>query len=108
MNKTKPFQRRHQFEILRQLCNFIPTFLVSKIARSHGIDKQARSFSPWSHVVAMIYAQLTHAIGLKDVCDGLHQWSGPLSAIRGAVAPCRNTLWHANRQREAKMAEDLL
>jgi hypothetical protein len=94
--------------VLRQLCNFIPPFMVQKIARSHGVDKQARSFSPWSHVVAMIYAQLTHAIGLNDVCDALGQWSGPLSAIRGAVPPSRNTLSHANRQRDARMAEELL
>jgi hypothetical protein len=33
----------------------------------------ARSFSAWSHVVSMLFAQLTHAIGLNDVCDALRQ-----------------------------------
>ena len=33
---------------------------------------------------------------------------GPLSAIRGAVAPKRNTLSHANKERNAQMAETLL
>jgi hypothetical protein len=27
------------------------------------------NFQPWSHVVCMLFAQLTHAIGLNDVCD---------------------------------------
>jgi len=107
MNK-KPIQRRHQFEVLRQVCNFIPAFLVSRIARETGVDKKARTFSPWSHVVAMIYGQLTHVIGLNDLCDGLQLFSGPLSAIRAAVAPSRNTLSHANRERDAGMAEKLL
>jgi hypothetical protein len=107
MNKH-PSQRRHQFEVLRQVCNFIPVFLVSKIARETGVDKKARTFSPWSHVVAMIYAQLTHAIGLNDVCDALSLARGPLSALRAAVAPSRNALSHANRERDAKMAEKLL
>jgi uncharacterized protein DUF4372 len=34
-----------------------------------GVDSMARSFSTWSHVVGMLFAQLTHAIGLNDVCD---------------------------------------
>ena len=67
----------------------------------------ARSFSPWSHVVCMLFAQLTHAIGLNDVCDALGLHSGPLSAIRGATAPSRNNLSHANKRRDAALAERL-
>lgn len=106
--QTKPFQRAHNFEVLRQVCNLIPPFLVSKVARQFGVHKKARRFTPWSHVVAMLYAQLTHAIGLNDVCDALRLFSGPLSAIRNAVGPSPNALSHANRVRDARMAEQLL
>src|SRR5262249_30473846 len=58
-------------------------------------------------VVSLLYAQLTHAIGLNDVCDALRLHSGPLSAVRGATAPSRNTLSYANKERSANMAEDL-
>jgi hypothetical protein len=58
--------------------------------------------------VSMLYAQLTHAIGLNDVCDALRLFSGPLSAIRNAVGPSSNALSHANRVRDARMAEQLL
>jgi hypothetical protein len=67
----------------------------------------ARTFSPWSHVVCMLFAQLTHAIGLNDVCDVLRLFSGPLSALRGASAPSRNNLSHANKHRDAALAERL-
>ena len=106
--QTKPLQRPHKFEVLRQICNLIPTFLVTKVARQTGVDKKARTFTPWSHVVSMLYAQLTHAIGLNDVCDALKLFSGPLSAIRGAVGPSANALSHANRVRDAHMSEQLL
>lgn len=106
--QTKAFQRTHKFEVLRQVCNLIPPFLVSTVANQSGVDKKARTFTPWSHVVAMLYAQLTHAISLNDVCDALKVFSGPLSAIRGAVAPSPNALSHANRVRDAHMAEQLL
>jgi hypothetical protein len=72
------------------------------------VDKKARTFSPWSHVVTMLYAQLTLAIGLNDLCDALRIFSGPLSAIRGATPPSANALSHANQVRDAKMAEELL
>lgn len=56
----------------------------------------------------MLFAQLTHAISLNDVCDALKIFSGPLSAIRGASGPSPNALSHANKVRDARMAEQLL
>jgi hypothetical protein len=41
----------------------------------------------WNHIVALLYAQLTRAIGLNDVCDALRLHLGPLSALRGATPP---------------------
>ena len=35
--------------------------------------------------MAMLYAQLTHAIGLNDVCDALRLHSGPLSSNLAAA-----------------------
>ncbi len=55
----------------------------------------------------MIYAQLTRCLGLNDVCDSLGLHSGSLSALRGAKAPSRNGLSHANKVRPAAMAEKL-
>jgi hypothetical protein len=102
---TKPTATK--FSVLRQLCNLIPPHLVSKVARETGVDSKARSFSAWSHVVSMLFAQLTHAIGLNDVCDALRLHSGPLSALRGATAPSGNNLSHANKGRDAALAEGL-
>lgn len=51
------------------------------------------------------HAQVTHSIGLNDVCDARQLNSGPLPAIRGATSPTRNNLSHANKVRDAAMAE---
>lgn len=80
-------------------CKLIPEHLVSKLARKHGIDKQARTFSPWSHVVSLIYAQRTRVVGLNDVCDGLTHHATKLATIRGATPP-KNTLTHTNKSRD--------
>jgi hypothetical protein len=96
-----------RLNLLRQICNFIPDFLVPKLSRETGVDKKVRTFSAWSHVVSLLYAQLTHSIGLNDVCDALGLHSGPLSSLRGATPPSRNNLSHANKVRSADMAEKL-
>src|SRR5271155_427573 len=103
--KIKP--TRSQFNVLRQICNLIPEHEVSKIARVTGATDKSRTFSPWSHTVSLLDAQLTHCIGLNDLCDSLQLHSGPLSTLRGATAPSRNGLSHANRERPAQMAEQL-
>ena len=96
-----------KFTALKQICNFIPGHLVSKVARETGADQKAREFSNWSHVVSLLQAQLSHAIGLNDVCDTLQLNEGALHEIRGATPPSRNGLSHANKVRPAAMAEKL-
>jgi IS4 transposase len=107
MNNNKTIPASSKLNLLRQICNFIPEFLVAKIARTTKVAEKARTFTPWSHVVALLFAQLTHSIGLNDVCDALRLHSGPLSSLRGARPPTRNNLSHANKVRPAEMAEQL-
>ena len=80
---------------------------MPQLARAHGVDAQARTFTPWSHVVALLYAQLTHALSLNDICDSLRLWATPLRALRGATPPSRNALSHANKLRSSALAEQL-
>jgi hypothetical protein len=98
---------RSKTTILRQVVELIPTFLVSKLASQFGVDKRARDFTPWSHVVSMIYAQLSRAIGLNDVCDALGLHIAALFSMRAATPPRHNTLSHANTVRDCAMAESL-
>jgi hypothetical protein len=106
-NKKTDYPSKSKFSVLRQICNLIPPFLVSKLARETGVEDQARTFTPWSHVVSMLYAHLVHAIGLNDVCDGLKLHRGLLVGIRGATPPSRNNLSHCNKNRDGLMAEKL-
>ena len=97
--QTQRKPTRGKVSLLRQLCNLIPNHLVPRLAREHSVEQKSRTFLPWSHVVSLIYAQLTHALSLNDVCDALRLHSGPLSAIRGATPPSKNALSHVNRER---------
>ena len=105
MNKPKP--TKHSNVVFNQLCKLIPVGMVRNLASEYGVDKKCRTFSAWSHVVSLLYAQLTHSIGLNDVCDALRHHSAKLFAIRGATPPSRNGLSNANKTRDADMMEAL-
>ena len=105
--KTTNKPNRSQFAVMRQICDLIPPYLVPKLAKETGVDKKARTFSPWSHLVSLIYAQLTHAIGLNDICDGLRLQNGLLVTLRAATPASRNNLSHAHKERDASLAEKI-
>ena len=97
--------QEHNLTILGQIVKHIPPKLIDSLKRKHRI--QTRAFSATSHVVAMLFAQLCHALSLNDICDSLRLHSGYLSQIRDCTPPSRNGLAHANATRDAAMAEEL-
>jgi hypothetical protein len=105
--KTISSSKPKLFSTLGQVCKLIPVHLVPKLARETVADPKARTFTPWSHVVTLLYAQLAHALSLNDVCDALSFVTGKLQAIRGAKAPSRNGFSHANRARDPELARRL-
>jgi hypothetical protein len=104
-NSIQP-NRRH-FTVLRQICQLIPPHLVPKLTRETGVDEKERTFSSWSHVVSMLYAQVSHALSLNDVCDALRLRTGSLFTVRAARPPAKNTLSHANKVRDCALAQKL-
>lgn len=97
--------QEYNLAVLGQIVKHIPGKLIEKLKIKHKI--QTRAFSATSHVVAMIFAQLSHALSLNDICDCLRFHKGYLAQIRDCVPPSRNGLAHANATRDAGLAEEL-
>ena len=53
--------QKHNMAVLGQIVKLIPRKIIESLRKKHKI--QTRSFTATSHVVAMIYSQLTHAHG---------------------------------------------
>ncbi len=95
---------RHHINVLGQLLKYIPRSIVSAAATRHGVEAKARSFSVWSHMAAMIFVQLAHALSLNDVCDWLRLKVRAIAGL-GMTPPSRNNLSHANKVRPAAFIE---
>lgn len=104
-SRTKPPARSH-IVVLKQLLKHIPRSLIGEVARETGVEAKAREFCVFSHLCSMLFAQLTHAMGLNDVCDWLRLKQAALAGV-GAVPPSRNGLSHANKVRSAEFIEKL-
>jgi hypothetical protein len=102
--KTTP--TRSNVIVLKQILNLIPRGMIGRLARETEVDTKARSFSVTSHLAAMLFAQLSRAIGLNDVCDWLRLKGAALSRF-GVTPPSRNALSHANKERKADFVERL-
>lgn len=98
---------RSNISILRQIVELIPGHLVNTLSKKHGVNKKSRKFTPWSHVLSLMFSQLAHSLSLNDVCDSLRNHTKALLTIRGAVPSSRNGLSYANNNRNANMAEEL-
>lgn len=44
----------------------MPCHLLAELARTHGVDKHASTFTPWVHGVTFPYAKLAHALSRGD------------------------------------------
>ena len=65
-----------KLHLLRQIGNLIPEFLVPRLARETGAQDKARTFKPWSHALALMYAHLRldlHSF-LARKHDGMPGW----------------------------------
>ena len=104
MNKTTP--ARANVVVLKQMLNLIPRGLINRHALETGVEAKARSFSVVSHLSSMLFAQLSHAMGLNDVCDWL-RLKAPVLLRFGVTPPSKNGLSNANKERNAEFAEKL-
>ncbi len=104
--KTETTPARANVVVLKQLLNLIPRHLIGRHARETKVEAKARTFGVISHLAAMLFAQLSQAISLDDVCDW-RRLKAPVLARFGVVPPSRNTLSHANKERDAAFIEKL-
>ena len=103
--RTSPKPTKTVYSALSQLVQWIPNGMIPRLAEEANLD--IRKFSATSHVVALMYGQLSGCESLNGICDAARLHEGEWRRIRGAQPPCLNTFSNANRRRDPGMAEAL-
>lgn len=58
---------RHQNSLMHQILKFIPWTGFDRLVEKHGADKGVRRLSTKSQLVALVHAQLSGAVSLREI-----------------------------------------
>lgn len=83
----------------------VPRATFDKRVNAHKGDKYSKKFGHWDHLVAMIYAQLSEAPGLRSLEAGFNSHASHHHHL-GTGCIKRSTLADANRDRSSAVFND--
>jgi len=97
---------RHQNSVFHSLLKHVPWDRFDGLVQAYGADARVRRLTTKSQFVAMLYAQLSGAVSLREIEAGLRSHEARLYHV-GAAPARRSTLAEANAQRPAELFGDV-
>lgn len=92
--------------VLNQLLSHVPRAVFKRCVDKHKGDYRVRDFSCWSQFGAMLFAQLTGKVSLRDIVVGFSNKANYFYHL-GLKNIRRSTLADANKKRDWQIYEDL-
>ena len=93
--------------IFSQVLKLIPRAEFDSAVCQHAAERNAKGFTCWGQLVAMLFCQLGSVNSLRDISNGLAASEGKLRHLGLPAAPKRSTLSYANAHRPSALFEDL-
>lgn len=93
--------------LFNQLLQHFPSLEFAALVKKHGAERGAKGFTCRTQLVAMLFCQLAHADSLREICNGLACCVGKLVHLGIGTAPNKSSLSYANKNRPAKLYEEL-
>jgi len=93
--------------IFSQVLKLIPRAGFDAAVRKHQAERNAKGFTCWGQLVAMLFCQLGSVNSLRDITNGLAASEGKLRHLGLPAAPSRSTLAYANAHRPWQLFEEV-
>ena len=97
---------RHENSVFHQIQKHVPWTEFSKLVDKHQADYRTRRLTTKQQFLALLFGQLSGAVSLREIEDGLKSQSARLYHA-GGCRVARTTLADANRSRPAGLFADL-
>ena len=97
---------RHQNSVMHSVTQHVPWDDFDRLVAELGGDADERGFNSKSHLMAMLFAQLSKAGALRDVEAGMASHADRLYHL-GVTPAVRSTLADANRNRDSRLFSGL-
>lgn len=92
--------------LFAQIIQKIPRDLIKSLIKKHDVDKHAKGFNSWSHLVSMVFCQFADCVSLREISNGLHSANGNLNHLGMRRAPGKSTLSYQNEKRSCEFFRD--
>lgn len=93
--------------IFSELLKGLPRATFDKLVKAHEGDKYVKKFGHWDHLIAMLYAQMSEAPGLRPLEAGFNSHASHLYHL-GTKPLRRSTLAEANQNRSDAVFNDVV
>ena len=93
--------------IFSQILKLIPRADFDAAVRRRQAERNAKGFTCWGQLVAMLFCQLGSVNSLRDIVNGLAASEGKLRHLGLPEAPKRSTLAYANEHRPWQLYEEV-
>lgn len=93
--------------IFNQLVAHIPKDSFDRLVKQRNGNAYVKSFSCWSHLLVMVWAQLTSRRSLRDIETSLRAHSDKLYRMGIGTGVSRNNLASANARRDVSIYREL-
>jgi hypothetical protein len=91
--------------LFSQLLGVVSRADFARLVTEHRGERNAKGFTCWTQLVAMLFCQLARAESLREICNGLVCCEGKLVHLGVRAAPNKSTLSYANEHRPAALFE---
>ena len=91
---------RHENSVMHEILKFVPWSAFDRLVDDHDADRRVRRLSTKSQFVALLHAQLSGAVSLREIEATMASHASRLYHL-GVAAPKRSTLADANAYRPA-------
>ena len=92
--------------LFAQIIQKIPRDLIKSLKKKYDVDKHAKGFNSWSHLVCMVFCQFADCVFLREISNGLHSDNGNLNHLGMRRAPGKSTLSYQNEKRSCEFFRD--
>ena len=96
-----------KISLLSQILSLVDRDIFSKIVRKHNSDKLSKGINTWTHMVSMVFMQLSGSSSIRDIANGLLSATGNLSHLGIYKSPSKSSISYLNQTRSYEVFQDL-
>lgn len=96
-----------KISVFSQLLSLVDRNICSRAVRKHQSDKHSKGINTWTHMVSMIFMQLSSSVSIREITNGLMSATGNISHLGITKAPSKSSISYLNKHRSYEVFRDI-